>query len=272
MSFFNNFGRGFGRSSRKKLQQQPQQQQQQQQPQQHQHLQQQQPNSTTAAFRRPTSNASSNSLRSSNSSNNLKQTLAPAPKPLFLSQPFVRTALVKGSFKTIVVLPKYVDMGEWLALNAFEFFTYLNLFYGLLSEFCTSQSCPSMSAGAGIDYTWLDMSKKPIRLPASTYIDYVLTWTNNKLNDQTVFPTKAGVPFPAHFPMTLRNIFKQMFRIFAHIYYNHFETIVHLSLEAHWNSFFAHFISFSKEFELLDRRDTEPLQELIESFEAQGKV
>lgn len=116
------------------------------------------------------------------------------------------------------------------------------------------------------------MSKKQIRLPASTYIDYVLTWTSNKLNDQTLFPTKAGVPFPPHFPMTLQNIFKQMFRIFAHIYYNHFETVVHLSLEAHWNSFFAHFISFSKEFELLDARDTEPLKELIESFEGQGKV
>ncbi len=38
-------------------------------------------------------------------------------RPLFVCQPFVRTSLVKGSFKTIVVLPKYVDELEWLALN-----------------------------------------------------------------------------------------------------------------------------------------------------------
>ncbi|KAK9373877.1 Mob1/phocein [Lipomyces chichibuensis] len=261
MSFFNNFGRGFGRSSRKNKQQQ----------------QQQQSTLTQASFIRTSSSHSSVQSTISNSSNHLKasssnQYVPPVPKPMFLSQPFVRTALVKGSFKTIVVLPKYVDMGEWLALNTFEFFTYLNLIYGIISEFCTVQSCPAMSAGPGFDYTWLDGSKKQIRFPASRYIDLVLTWTNNKLNDQSIFPTKAGVPFPPSFPVTLQNIFKQLFRIFAHIYYNHFDAIVHMNLEAHWNSFFAHFISFSKEFELLDRRDTEPLRELIESFEAQGKV
>lgn len=38
-------------------------------------------------------------------------------KPLFLCKPFVTSQLVKGSFSTIVVLPRYVDQGEWLALN-----------------------------------------------------------------------------------------------------------------------------------------------------------
>ena len=40
-----------------------------------------------------------------------------AAKPLFLCKPFVTSQLVKGSFSTIVVLPKYVDQGEWVALN-----------------------------------------------------------------------------------------------------------------------------------------------------------
>lgn len=39
------------------------------------------------------------------------------PKPLYLCQPFVKAALVKGSFKTIVAPPKYVDMNEWVAIN-----------------------------------------------------------------------------------------------------------------------------------------------------------
>ena len=38
-------------------------------------------------------------------------------KPLYLCNPFVRSALIKGSFKTIVVLPKYVDLKEWVAVN-----------------------------------------------------------------------------------------------------------------------------------------------------------
>lgn len=41
----------------------------------------------------------------------------PGGKPLYLCHPFVKSALIKGSFKTIVVLPKYVDQKEWIAVN-----------------------------------------------------------------------------------------------------------------------------------------------------------
>jgi MOB kinase activator 1 len=39
-------------------------------------------------------------------------------KPLYLCSPFVEAALVKGHFKTIVMLPKYVDIMEWVAVNS----------------------------------------------------------------------------------------------------------------------------------------------------------
>src|SRR4051794_17556375 len=38
-------------------------------------------------------------------------------RPLFMCKPFINAQLLKGNFKTIVVLPKYVDKGEWIALN-----------------------------------------------------------------------------------------------------------------------------------------------------------
>ena len=46
-------------------------------------------------------------------------TLSSEFRPLFLCEPYVNSQLVKGSIKTIVVLPKYVDVNEWLALNGF---------------------------------------------------------------------------------------------------------------------------------------------------------
>ncbi|KAK9474475.1 Mob1/phocein [Dipodascopsis tothii] len=255
MSFFNSLGRGFGRSSRKNK-----------------HATSSQQNYNRQPAAQPAGQSSMGFLYNSNNSRRQQTPVpqGPVPKPLFLSQPFLKTALVKGSFNTIVARPNRSIHRDLTEAN--EFFTYLNLFYGIILDHCTSRTCPSMSAGPGIDYTWLDSSKRQIKLPASTYIDYVLTWISNKLVDQSLFPTRAGVPFPPNFPATLQNIFKQMFRIFAHIYHSHFDMIYHLSLEAHWNSFFAHFISFSKEFELLDKRDTEPLRELIENFEAQGKI
>ncbi|CAG8447484.1 10992_t:CDS:2 [Ambispora leptoticha] len=181
-------------------------------------------------------------------------------RPLFLSPPFVNASLVKGSFKTIVVLPKYVDEDEWLAVNVFEFFNYLNLFYGSVTDFCTTNNCPSMSAGPG----------KSAKLSAPTYIDYVMTWIQNLLNDEATFPTKAGRDFPSDFRQTVKQIFKQSFRVFAHIYHNHYDKILHLCEEGHFNSLFAHFISFAKEFNLLDKKEMAPLEELIEVMEMNG--
>lgn len=191
---------------------------------------------------------------------------------MFLSEPFVRTALVKGSFKTIVQLPKYVDLGEWIALNVFEFFTNLNQFYGVVAEYVTPDAYPTMNAGPHTDYLWLDANNRQVSLPASQYIDLALTWINNKVNDKNLFPTKNGLPFPQQFSRDVQRIMVQMFRIFAHIYHHHYDKIVHLSLEAHWNSFFSHFISFAKEFKIIDRKEMAPLLPLIESFEKQGKI
>lgn len=191
--------------------------------------------------------------------------------PLFLCDPFVKTALVKGSFKTIVQLPKYVDYGEWLSLIIFEMYGHLNLFYGVIAEYVTPEQYPTMNAGA-TNYLWKDSKGHEINLPACQYIEYVTTWILNKINDQTVFPTKNGGAFPPSFVKDCKNIVRQMFRIFAHMYHNHFDKIVHLSLEAHWNSFFAHFISFCKEFNLLDAREMTPLLPLIENFQQQGKI
>lgn len=44
-------------------------------------------------------------------------------KPLYLCSPFVEAALVKGNFKTIVMLPKYVDVTEWVAVNSEFYFS-----------------------------------------------------------------------------------------------------------------------------------------------------
>ncbi|KAG5421743.1 MOB2 [Candida metapsilosis] len=191
--------------------------------------------------------------------------------PLFMCEPYVKTALVKGSYKTIVQLPAFVDLNEWLALNIFEFFGNLDSFYGLVSDFVTPEEFPTMNAGP-TNYLWVDGSGQAVNLPACQYIDYVITWISNKINDQETFPTKTGAVFPQFFIKDVKNISRQMFRIFAFIYYNQFDKIVHLSLEAHFNSFFAHFISFTKEFNLLDKKELEPLQPLIDEFVASGKI
>lgn len=133
-----------------------------------------------------------------------------------------------------------VDVNEWVAVNCSFFlsqllklfltpllytslnhkkvvdlFNNLNLFYSVVTEFCTVENNPTMSAGPGfvlflslfflpsflvnlspgarrMDYTWIDASRKRVKLPAPQYIDYVLTWVEGLIKDESVFPTKAG--------------------------------------------------------------------------------
>lgn len=176
-------------------------------------------------------------------------------KPLYLCQPFVGASLVKGSLKTISSVPKYVDPKEWIAVNLFDFFNNLNQFYGVLTEFCTVSSNPTMSAGPGLDYTWIDQNRKQVKLPAPQYIDYVMTWVGGLLSDEATFPTKASRDFPPTFLTTCKHIYKQLLRVFAHIYHAQYQYLVHLCCEGHFNSLFAHFVAFGTENRLLDYRD-----------------
>lgn len=63
-----------------------------------------------------------------------------------------------------------------------------------------------------------------------------------------------------------KTILKRLFRVYAHIYHQHFVQVVELSEEAHLNTSFKHFIFFVQEFNLIDKRELAPLQELIDSL------
>jgi len=207
------------------------------------------------APRPPKRSTTPNSIRSPSTENLPAPPSPTAPKPLYLCSPFVDAALVTGNYKTIVMQPKFVDVMEWVAVNIFDFNQNLNLFYGVLAECCTQQSCPSMSAGPQLNYTWINQDRRSVQLPAPTYIDYVMTWVQNLLDDENVFPTKAGHDFPQNFPSTAKHVYRQLLRVFAHLYHAHYPQILHLRSEPHFNSLFAHFLAFGRQYDLLDLKD-----------------
>jgi len=70
----------------------------------------------------------------------------------------------------------------------------VNLLYGMLIEFCTTESCPVMSAGPKYEYLWADGTnvKTPLKVSAAEYIEYLMTWVENQLNNETIFPSQIG--------------------------------------------------------------------------------
>eukprot|EP00727_Mastigamoeba_balamuthi_P009022 m51a1_g4742 putative mps1 binder-like protein (249) ;mRNA; r:376178-377390 len=180
-------------------------------------------------------------------------------------QKFAQATLGSGNLKAAVTLPEGEDLNEWLAVNTVDFFNQINMLYGTITEFCTKQTCAVMSAGPKYEYHWADGKsiKKAIVVSAPEYVDYLMTWVQSQLDDETIFPSKIGVPFPASFVKIVRTIFKRLFRVYAHIYYSHFPKIINLGEEAHLNTSFKHFIYFCNEFALVDKKELAPLQSLI---------
>jgi MOB kinase activator 1 len=105
---------------------------------------------------------------------------------------YAKATLGSGNMRSAVVLPKGEELNEWLAVNsqtqimhmlaaettefirrspslhvcliflllsAVDFFNEISLLYGTITEFCTSQSCPVMSASAQFEYLWCDNQK-----------------------------------------------------------------------------------------------------------------
>lgn len=76
----------------------------------------------------------------------------------------------------------------------------------------------------------------------------------------------AGVSFPRNFITIAKTILKRLFRVYAHIYHAHFDDIITLQEEAHLNTSFKHLIYFVHEFNLIEKRELSPMQELIDKM------
>jgi MOB kinase activator 1 len=105
--------------------------------------------------------------------------------------------------------------------------------------------------GTRYEYLWEDGVKyrRPTKLPAPQYVDALMNWVQNLLDDEAIFPNKigstpspscaseylnnmsTGVPFPKNFRDTVRTIIRRLFRVYAHIYSNHFDHICALGIE-----------------------------------------
>jgi MOB kinase activator 1 len=101
------------------------------------------------------------------------------------------------------------------------------------------------------EYLWEDgvKYKRPTKLSAPGYVDTLMNWVQGLLDDEAVFPNKlgtrciamnrgiatdrgnVGVPFPRNFRDIVKTITRRLFRIYAHLYSNHFEQICALGIE-----------------------------------------
>ncbi|XP_014937406.2 MOB kinase activator 3A isoform X1 [Acinonyx jubatus] len=163
--------------------------------------------------------------------------------------------------KLAVQLPPGEELSDWVAVHVVDFFNRVNLIYGTIGDECTEQSCPVMSGGPKYEYRWQDehQFRKPTALSAPRYMDLLMDWIEVQINNEELFPTHVGTPFPKNFLPVVRKILSRLFRVFVHVYIHHFDRIAQMGSEAHVNTCYKHFYYFVKEFGLIDTKELEPL-------------
>ncbi|KAI9712947.1 MAG: hypothetical protein M1828_001506 [Chrysothrix sp. TS-e1954] len=70
--------------------------------------------------------------------------------------------------------------------------------------------------------------------------------------------------FPQSFESDIRNLYRQMFRCYAHLYHAHWLLFYHMSAYKELNTCCIHFINVGRLWDLLSDRDMKPLQPLID--------
>ena len=171
------------------------------------------------------------------------------------------------SLKNAVKLPDGEDVNMWMSVNTVDFFNQVNLLYGSMSEICTNESCPVMSAGEKYQYYWADgvKVKTPEKVSAPVYVDKLMEWVSEQLDDESVIPTTTD-SFPANFKDTMKNIYRRLFRVYAHLYHGHLAQIKQQGEDEHFMSCLNHFAAFVFEFELVDYKEMAPLADVLKTF------
>lgn len=181
----------------------------------------------------------------------------------YLQPQFVCQRITQTDMHALAALPPGLDQHEWLASNTVAFFKHINLFSSALSEFCTPSTCPSACGPGNTVYTWTDEQGRKLKCSAPLYFDYAMSYIQDLLTDEEVFPTKTGSAFPNGFLFLVQKVFLLMFRTLAHVYCSHYRETLALGLQPHLNTLLLHLSTFSSEHGLLEPEDTQPLDDLI---------
>jgi hypothetical protein len=76
-----------------------------------------------------------------------------------------------------------------------DFFNEVSLLYGIVLE----EEMPTVGPGEGFppgfEYLWADGVKvrTPLRCSGPEYVDYVMTWVEEQINNDDIFPSSSGM-------------------------------------------------------------------------------
>lgn len=176
-----------------------------------------------------------------------------------------------------VALPPGESCAAWVAVHAIDFFNDVSTIWAVmatdpyLNSFRPGEGFPS-----GVEYRWSNAAGASEAVSAPEYIEKVLNWIADEMNNPTSFPDETEDEEAAlrvyqtqAFAALCGQIFRRLFRVYGIIYSSFFGTLEALEMAPHLNSCFKHFLFFCTEFGLLPEREIEPLEVLVKPIRKQ---
>eukprot|EP00559_Dactyliosolen_fragilissimus_P002401 CAMPEP_0184864000 /NCGR_PEP_ID=MMETSP0580-20130426/13339_1 /TAXON_ID=1118495 /ORGANISM="Dactyliosolen fragilissimus" /LENGTH=232 /DNA_ID=CAMNT_0027362623 /DNA_START=52 /DNA_END=747 /DNA_ORIENTATION=- len=184
-----------------------------------------------------------------------------------------RTLGAGGSVTEAVALPPGESCAGWVAVHAVDFYNDISTIWGVMSSDPYLESFrPGEGFPSGVEYRWSEVSGNDVStvsVSAPIYIEKVLQWIADQINDVTKFPDNDDdaeslrVFQTPSFAALCGQIYRRLFRVYGIIYSSFFGTLEALGMAPHLNTCFKHFMFFCTEFGLLPDREIEPLEVLV---------
>lgn len=179
---------------------------------------------------------------------------------------------------TIWAVSKFACFVHVLVMETHKFVLINDLFpfFAVSADPYLKSFRPGQGFPSGVEYRWSDSTTgESVSVSAPVYVDKVLSWIADQMNDETKFPddddeTRALAVFQTpQFAALCGQIFRRLFRVYGIIYSSFFGTLEALEMAPHLNSCFKHFMFFCTEFGLLPEREIEPLEVLVKPIRKQ---
>ena len=156
-----------------------------------------------------------------------------------------RTLGAGGSYNDAVALPQGESCAAWVAVHAIDFYNDVSTIWAVMSSDPYLNSFrPGEGFPSGVEYRWSDGPGEALSVSAPVYIEKVLGWIADQINDDSKFPddddeTEALRVFQTpQFAALCGQIFRRLFRVYGIIYSSFFGTLEALDMAPHLNSCF----------------------------------
>ena len=168
--------------------------------------------------------------------------------------------------KYTVQLPMFTSKNDWITLKLLEMVKEVNVLCISIRHFCTEISCPRMNAGSFVDFNWIGDEGLAEKVSAPVYMRKLSIWAIGMLKDAKLCPIVSSCSYPESFQAEAKSVFRRLFRVYAHVYLEHFAEFTSAGASTALNTSFIHAFVFGKHFELLTEYDVAPIMFIVDAL------